>query len=1265
MDSSELLAQKRFTAKYGCPQPGPTGAQGIPGGATNTGGTGFTGTTGATGAQGPTGLDGAAANTGATGQTGATGTRGPTGLAGPPGYSSGLVLYLNRSQTDSGIGGYYVQDIVPSGSSQTYLTAAITGTPTVLGTFITPTNFPNTTVLAPGIWNITTFGQITATGGASGTLYCEIWKRASGGAETLLFSSESISVPQGVITQLELQAHPTGPLMLALSDRIVTRFYGTRVSGNNTTQLALYFEDTDYYSYINTSFSINGATGAPGSASNTGATGTTGATGVGAIGPTGAQGSDGIDGPAGDLGDTGPTGATGIRGETGPAGVKGDQGYPYNVSAQGPTGAGRNAYNSEVAGFAFLDTTNGILYIKNTNTSGDWSPGIPFGRGQGFTFYGAWTGTTHGTYQPYDVVTYNGSSFICIAAVNSNTTPNLDSAWALFVSQGATGCTGVTGPAGTASNTGATGPAGFGATGPQGAAGVANPFRNAASTVGTIAYGTNSVAFTTNAPNNEGAGPSFVSDIVSGPTQGITILFDVPTGYTTGSNYMKVDLNEATLNTWRARIYINNGTCQFAMTTGGNSGTFACSPGDKMALTYDGLTKCTFFKNNVALFSSSVLTLDKYYCRLFFSNTVLPTVNTLNNFFIYRGGTIGYTGPAGVGTTGSTGITGSPGFTGTTGPTGVGLTGSTGTTGSTGLTGSTGPTGLGLTGSTGSTGTQGPTGIGVIASFLRGSRTTGQTSGLTVGSAVIFTNVDATFGSDISLNTSTGVITLAPNKTYRLIGSVPNVQGATGQSEYIWNNNTANANVGSSQSFYSPGNGATYAASGSIAQYIFTPNVSTNLTFNILINSGVTQLGGSGDFNVAGSYPWFEIQVIGGNAPVTLGVTGTTGPTGPTGTTGPTGLTGNTGRTGTTGATGTTGCTGPPSTVTGPTGATITYTANWNQGQTGTITVSGSPTTPYTLISTTITTNGFPVHVNACGDFNPTSGTGWVRFQLYRDSTAIGQIQQAESSGSNINVPYSLTVIDSVAAGSYTYSLKLLEFNIAGATPSAQFGEAGGPVISVYEVAGARGYTGIQGPTGLTGATGPIGQTGLTGYTGTSGPTGQTGTTGPVGPMGPTGQGIPVWTSAGAITLGATTTAPTKGTRTSDDISYRQVGPKAWEIAIAYIQTAVSGVYGSGDYLITLPNSLQFDTTIPTQQLYTGGVGASTWLITNYLLPSSTGFINNNAVGGQLYPVIYDATRFRILTITYGTGIQCWGSGFYSTGGDIPRIKMIFSFIST
>ena len=135
MDTSELLAQKRFTVIYGCPQVGATGPRGLPGTAT------------ATGATGPTGLDGAAANTGATGQTGSTGTLGPTGLAGPPGYSSGQVYYLNRSQTDSGIGSYYVQHTVPTYASQTNLQGPITGTPALLGTFISPTTLPSNTVI--------------------------------------------------------------------------------------------------------------------------------------------------------------------------------------------------------------------------------------------------------------------------------------------------------------------------------------------------------------------------------------------------------------------------------------------------------------------------------------------------------------------------------------------------------------------------------------------------------------------------------------------------------------------------------------------------------------------------------------------------------------------------------------------------------------------------------------------------------------------------------------------------------------------------------------------------------------------------------------------------------------------------------------------------------------------------------------------------------------------------------------------------------------
>ena len=157
----------------------------------------------------------------------------------------------------------------------------------------------------------------------------------------------------------------------------------------------------------------------------------------------------------------------------------------------------------------------------------------------------------------------------------------------------------------------------------------------------------------------------------------------------------------------------------------------------------------------------------------------------------------------------------------------------------------------------------------------------------------------------------------------------------------------------------------------------------------------------------------------------------------------------------------------------------------------------------------------------------------------------------------------------------------------------------------------------------------------------------------------------PAWTSAGAITLTATTTNPTKGVTAQDNISYRQLGAKEWEIVMTYNQSANTGyVQGSGDYLITLPNGLSFDTTLPSQQIYTSNVGTTTWAHNAFIIPNGNGLITNTAVGGHIYPMVYSATKFRILTITYGSGILCCGSVFYSTI-DTPKIQLSFRFTST
>lgn len=154
------------------------------------------------------------------------------------------------------------------------------------------------------------------------------------------------------------------------------------------------------------------------------------------------------------------------------------------------------------------------------------------------------------------------------------------------------------------------------------------------------------------------------------------------------------------------------------------------------------------------------------------------------------------------------------------------------------------------------------------SSFMRGSRTGTQT--IAVGGVVTFSSIDNSAGNDISLNTSTGKITLAAGNTYRIRGAVPNFSGGQ-RPAFIWYNETTSSNIGSATFAYNPGDAASLGAFGSTAELLITPNVSTVISFRLLssLGSGSVTVGGNGDFSSTGSYPWFDIQVISGNAPIT------------------------------------------------------------------------------------------------------------------------------------------------------------------------------------------------------------------------------------------------------------------------------------------------------------------------------------------------------------------------------------------------------------
>lgn len=472
-----------------------------------------------------------------------------------------------------------------------------------------------------------------------------------------------------------------------------------------------------------------------------------------------------------------------------------------------------------------------------------------------------------------------------------------------------------------------------------------------------------------------------------------------------------------------------------------------------------------------------------------------------------------------VGPSGPTGPSGLQGDVGATGATGaVGATGPAGATGATGPSGSAGY--VGSDGATGATGPTGPTGATGLAGdkYQTTSSTTltiaaSGTATLTVGTNLSYsTNQTVLISYDISnhmhgevdsYNPSTGSLTVT-------------LQDSDGSGTYSsWSVNLSGA-VGTQGNVGATGPTGLTGATGSTG-----PTGPTGLT-GLTGATGATGL--QGDIGPTGA------TGVQGDT----GATGPTGPQGASGPVGPTGAIGATGATGVQGGDGATGATGP----TGPTGIGATGATGpsgtqgpMNYAQTVGTKQSAISTAGTTIVSVNITTNGYPVQILATGDVENNGAGGWTQLQLYRGSTAIGNIIHTEGSAGSENSPYALTVVDAPAAGTYTYALKLN--GSAGGT--FNFGESNGPVITAIELTGAIGPTGLTGATGPTGVTGPTGigatgATGPTGVVGATGPTGLTGATGPTGITGATGPTGATGSTGPSATMSATApVSPTSG----------------------------------------------------------------------------------------------------------------------------------------
>jgi hypothetical protein len=147
---------------------------------------------------------------------------------------STLALYATNAASD--ISGYF--KLVSSITDPSYNTTAVnipTGTITTTNQLISSlATAPNIIVGNPGVFNITTIGNIRRTSGTGDAeFYFEVYKRDSAGTETLITTSGSTPpVFNGVYAQFSASALWNDGTFLS-TDRIVLKFYGSRVAGGS------------------------------------------------------------------------------------------------------------------------------------------------------------------------------------------------------------------------------------------------------------------------------------------------------------------------------------------------------------------------------------------------------------------------------------------------------------------------------------------------------------------------------------------------------------------------------------------------------------------------------------------------------------------------------------------------------------------------------------------------------------------------------------------------------------------------------------------------------------------------------------------------------------------------------------------------------------------------------------------------------------------------------------------------------------------------
>ena len=181
--------------------------------------------------------------------------RGKKGAQGPAGGTSGRSYYFAYS-TASDIGGAYkVAQLTPSGSAESTVATANTGTGyTLAATFATLSGEPGVLSLPLGSAFHLLYASVD---GGVANVKLDIYKRVLAGTETLLRSGTTSNFTNLSSASIDEVYTDASADALLVTDRLIFKFYVARVSGPATVTTTLYFEGNLHASQVQTTITVS------------------------------------------------------------------------------------------------------------------------------------------------------------------------------------------------------------------------------------------------------------------------------------------------------------------------------------------------------------------------------------------------------------------------------------------------------------------------------------------------------------------------------------------------------------------------------------------------------------------------------------------------------------------------------------------------------------------------------------------------------------------------------------------------------------------------------------------------------------------------------------------------------------------------------------------------------------------------------------------------------------------------------------------------